>query len=59
MREFKSGDLFVVQTFINDLNWNFGLLFWTAFLMVEAKVSFDRLSEVLQAEEIVGNLPIW
>ena len=51
IEDYKSGDMFVAQTFISDLNWNFGILFWAVFLVRESKVSLDRVQELLLAEE--------
>ena len=49
--EFKSSDLFVVQSFIEELNWQLGVLFWTVFAISEGLVSINRLDDVLTLNE--------
>ena len=39
------------KTFIHDLNWNFGVLFWTVFCARESKISMERIQELLLAHE--------
>ena len=51
VEHFKSSNLFVVQTFIEDLNWQLGILFWTVFTISEGMVSINRLKEVLLLDE--------
>ena len=39
IEEFSSGDIFVVQAFITDLNWQFTMLFWAVFMLFETSIS--------------------
>ena len=38
VRDFRSSDIFVVQSFVEDLNWNLGVLFWAVFSFSEVLV---------------------
>ena len=44
VRDFRSSDIFVVQSFVEDLNWNLGVLFWAVFSFSEVLVE-DYLSK--------------
>ena len=42
VENFRSSDIFVVQSFIEDLNWNLSVLFWAVFSFSEVRAEKQR-----------------
>ena len=55
IEEFSSGDIFVVQAFIGDLNWQFTMLFWSVFMLFETSISIkvSMISIITQSRSYI------
>ena len=50
-QDFNSSDMFVVQTFLRDLNWQISIVFWSIVIIKTSQIAFRRYQQVLLAPE--------